>query len=212
MSGRLPTVLQIFARAPVPGACKRRLIPSLGAARSAALQEAMMRTVLRAAADSSADSIELWCAPDAAHPTFTDAARSVGARLEVQAGRELGERMYRALCAAVRNGRIPVLVGTDCPALTTGRLNQALAAVSDGPGTVLRPARDGGYVCIGARRPLSTWFQGVAWGSARVLDATRDRLRATGTAWTELPALPDIDRPDDLPWLPANLAVSQDSS
>ena len=41
-------------------------------------------------------------------------------------------------------------------------------------------------------------FDGVEWGSERVLEQTRQRLRQESIEWIELPALTDIDRPEDI--------------
>lgn len=210
VTGLPATVLQVFARAPTPGACKRRLIPALGEHRSARLQELMMQMVLDAASVSSAGSVELWCEPDAEHHAFAQAARTYGIKLKIQTGGGLGERMYYALHSAADAGRAPVLVGTDCPAHSTKRLNEALAAVTSGAGAVLRPARDGGYVCIGAADPKRAWFDGVPWGSDKVMQATRARLSATVADWVELPALADVDVPGDLAVLPASLLARLD--
>ena len=48
------------------------------------------------------------------------------------------------------------------------------------------------------RRRDARIFSGVEWGTARVLDATRERLRALGWRWRELAVRRDVDRPEDL--------------
>ncbi|RLA31853.1 MAG: glycosyltransferase, partial [Gammaproteobacteria bacterium] len=63
---------------------------------------------------------------------------------------------------------------------------------------VLGPAEDGGYVLIGVRRLSPVLFEGVDWGSDRVLRQTRARLTALGWRWHELRMLWDVDRPEDL--------------
>ncbi len=47
----------------------------------------------------------------------------------------------------------------------------------------------------------------IEWGS-ELTDGqqTRERLRAAGLSWRELPPLWDLDRPEDLAHLPAALA------
>jgi len=61
------------------------------------------------------------------------------------------------------------------------------------------PAEDGGYALIGLRRPVPDIFNGIEWGSDRVLAQTRERLRVRGLRWGELETLWDVDRPAD--WL-----------
>jgi hypothetical protein len=91
-----------------------------------------------------------------------------------------------------------VLVGTDCPALTADYLAQAFALLDGGADAVVGPAEDGGYILIGLRRTDKRLFDGVAWGTASVLDETRARLAALGWSWQELETLWDVDRPEDL--------------
>ena len=69
-------VVQVFARAPVAGECKTRLIPVLGAKGAAELQKRLIGHTLQTAMawrSMHADArIELWCAPDAGHPVFAE--------------------------------------------------------------------------------------------------------------------------------------------
>ena len=60
------------------------------------------------------------------------------------------------------------------------------------------PALDGGYVLIGAREVRPELFARISWGTEAVLAQTRERLEELGWRWRELPALGDVDRPEDL--------------
>lgn len=195
-------VIQIFARAPVPGAVKTRLIPALGAEGAAALQAKLLFRTLEMATRASMAPVQLWCAPDCRHAAFQDWP---GVSRHVQQGADLGERMAHALAAGLRSAQRVVLIGTDCPALDANGLHQAIARLADHD-VVLGPAEDGGYVLVGWRRPVAL-FAGIDWGSEQVLDQTRARLRAAGASWHELPVLWDVDRPADV----ARLARFQNS-
>ena len=63
---------------------------------------------------------------------------------------------------------------------------------------MLGPAEDGGYVLIGLKRAVPEIFAEIPWGTAGVAEITRGRMRALGWDWAELPALWDLDRPEDL--------------
>jgi glycosyltransferase A (GT-A) superfamily protein (DUF2064 family) len=89
------------------------------------------------------------------------------------------------------------LIGSDCPALAPRHLRRADKALRGGADAVLAPAEDGGYVLIGLSRFDRRLFDGIAWGSAKVLEETRARLRALGWRWQELETLWDVDRPAD---------------
>lgn len=186
----------VFARAPVPGRCKTRLIPALGPAGAARLHHRLTLRTLRSAAAAGA-AVELWCAPDARHPPFLSARRELGARLRRQPPGDLGRRMALALARALREGHGPVLlVGSDCPGLTPADLRAAARALA-GADCVLQPSGDGGYVLIGARRFERRALAGVCWSSGRELAQTRRRFTRLGLAWRERPARRDVDTPAD---------------
>jgi glycosyltransferase A (GT-A) superfamily protein (DUF2064 family) len=96
-----------------------------------------------------------------------------------------------------------LIIGTDCPALTPVHLQQASTALSAND-AVLIPAEDGGYVLIGLRQPEPAVFADIAWGTAKVLTSTRQRLRDISYSWIELPTLWDVDDPADLARLRLN--------
>jgi glycosyltransferase A (GT-A) superfamily protein (DUF2064 family) len=58
---------------------------------------------------------------------------------------------------------------------------------------VTGPAADGGYYLIGMRAPGAPLFEGVAWGSERVLARTRALARAQGLVVASLPERFDVD-------------------
>lgn len=185
----------VFARAPLPGAAKTRLIPLLGAEGAAALHRRLVRQALASAA--AAGAAELWCAPDCSDPFLQAAAADCGASLHAQRGNDLGARMADALADALRRQRYAVCIGSDCPALNTRHLQQAIAALREGHDAVLAPAEDGGYALVGLARPAPGLFAGIDWGGSTVMAETRDRLRAGGLRWLELETLWDVDRPED---------------
>ena len=190
--------LLVFARAPVPGAVKTRLIPALGATGAAELYARLLERTLTTACTATVAPVDLWCAPDSGDPAFAAAKARWGVILHEQTQGDLGERMHQALGAALEGGQgAAVLVGCDCPALTATDLDAAFAALDDHD-VVLGPAEDGGYTLIGVRRLSPVLFEGIEWGSDRVLRQTRSRLVALGWRWHELPMLWDVDRPEDL--------------
>jgi rSAM/selenodomain-associated transferase 1 len=184
----------VFAKAPVPGEVKTRLVPALGAQAAAELHERLVRRTLRTATSSRVAPVEAWCSPDDTHPFF----RTLSLPRRVQCGRDLGERMAHAFHVTLADSRFAILIGTDCPALTGDHLREAAEHLAQDKDAVLGPAEDGGYVLLGLRRDEPRLFDGVAWGTAQVLDATRARLEGCGLRWHELPGLWDVDRPEDL--------------
>jgi len=188
--------IAVFAKAPVPGAVKTRLAGVLGADAAASLHAGLVRHALSTAVRARTGPVSLWCAPDAAHPFFARCAREFGARLEAQHGEDLGARMRHAFEPAWRGAARLLVIGADCPALTAAHLEAAARALRE-KDAVFVPAEDGGYVLVGLARPLPGVFDDIPWGTAAVMARTRERLRAAGASWTELPPLWDVDRPED---------------
>jgi rSAM/selenodomain-associated transferase 1 len=186
----------VFAKAPIPGDVKTRLAPLLGPDGAAGLQAGLVRHALATAVLADLGPVELWCAPDETHEFFIRCATEFGATLRRQAGRDLGERMQRAFADAHSAGDRLLLIGCDCPALTAPHLAAGAAALETHD-AVFTPAEDGGYVLVGLSRAVARLFDGIEWGGAGVMGATRERLRAAHARWHELPALWDVDRPAD---------------
>lgn len=190
--------LIVFARAPVAGRCKTRLIPQYGARGAAHIHRQLLRRTLQTAC-SAGVSVELWCAPDTRHGFFHACRRQFGVRLKRQARGDLGRKMALALKHRMANGPT-VVIGTDCAALSRKDLLAAFAALKPGNDYVLQPAADGGYVLIGARISAPAVLRGVDWSSGRELAQTRARLARLGLHWAELPVLWDVDHPRDVKW------------
>jgi uncharacterized protein len=161
----------------------------------------MLHHALAQAVAADVGPVELCAAPDASHPALQAAAAEVGAGLTEQGTGDLGLRMHRALARSLtRHGRA-LLIGTDAPALSALVLRQASSALLDHD-AVFVPAQDGGYALVGQRRADPRWFSDMAWSHNRVMEETRQRLRAAGVRWAELPPVADIDEPGDLVHLP----------
>ena len=188
--------IAVFGKAPVAGAVKTRLVPLLGAVGAAALHSGLLRQALATAVQSGVGPVELWCAPDPQHEFFLRCAREFGVALERQEGADLGERMEHAARSAFARAEAIVIIGGDCPALMPAHLSEAAAALTSHDAVVI-PAEDGGYVLIGLSRDVPSLFEGIAWGGDAVMAQTRAKLAASGTRVRELPALWDVDRPED---------------
>jgi len=176
----------VFAKAPVPGEAKTRLIPRLGEWRAARLHERLTRHAVRTAIAAGCGRVEIH---GTRRHSFFD---SLGLPFRLQRGRDLGERMHHALA---RNPGA-ILIGTDCPELTVADLRRAARLLRGGYEAVLAPAEDGGYALIALRRVAPETFRNIAWGTSTVFAETVKRLR--GRRWRALRRVRDVDRPEDL--------------
>jgi rSAM/selenodomain-associated transferase 1 len=191
-----PISIAVFARAPVPGRCKTRLIPTLGADGAARLHRRTIKRTIACALAADVGPVSLWCTPDAAHPAFVELGRDAPLQLCVQTEGDLGARMLAAF-EAQKNTPL-LLIGTDCPALTTGHLQACADVLRNGHEAVFLPTEDGGYVLVGLRTPRPALFEAMPWSTDEVMAETRRRLQRAGLAWREPAVLWDVDTHADL--------------
>jgi len=191
--------LLLFARYPVPGEAKTRLIPAIGPRGAALLHRRM--------AEHAAGAARRACAAGEAEVTVCCTGARVrefrawlgeDLRYAPQPRGDLGARLLHAFGTAFSGGAACVLaVGADVPELSADILLEAIGALR-GHDAVLGPAEDGGYYLVGTRAFRPELFAGVDWGSDRVCRQTREAIRRLGMTVRELPALRDVDRPEDL--------------
>lgn len=187
----------VFARAPVAGSVKTRLIPLLGPHGAAALYRSMIGRALTVARESGADPVELWCTPATDDEFFATCRDRFRVTLHRQCEGDLGARMLNAFENALTRSRHVLLTGSDCPSLQAADLRAAACALRDGSDAVFGPAEDGGYVLAGLSQAMPALFDAMTWGTATVMEETRRRLRNLAWRWHELPVRWDVDRPQD---------------
>lgn len=191
-------VILVFAKAPLAGEVKTRLIPVLGAATAAALHAHLVRHTLVTVCRAGICPVQLWCSPDTTHAFFAECQREFGVTLHTQQGSNLGARMAHAFDVALQEYPQAVIIGSDCPLLTAQDITTTLAALCSDCNAVLGPAQDGGYVLLGLKQAPPSLFEAIPWGTANVLALTRERLQQLQWRVTELAAHWDVDRPEDL--------------
>jgi rSAM/selenodomain-associated transferase 1 len=195
-TGERATAVLVFARAPVAGQAKTRLIPLLGAQGAADLSAQLTRRALRVALDARIGPVELWCAPDGSHPFLTGSARDFGVTLHAQSAGDIGARMAHAFeHALVRHGRV-VLIGADAVSLQPADL-QAAAGALRRHDCAFAPAADGGYLLVALQTLQPALFEDIAWGGEQVWSQTQARIAVLGLDCHMLATGYDLDRPDD---------------
>ena len=195
--------LVVFAKAPQPGSAKTRLMPALGADGAAALARKLLDHALTQASAADLTAVELCMSPAPQDGAWQGMKFAPAVTLTAQGGGDLGERMARAVARVIGQHQCPViLMGTDCPALTSAHLNEAAQQLVRHD-AVLLPANDGGYVLIGLKAPCPELFSDMPWSTSRVAHETLRRMAALGLRVWQGPTLQDIDEPADLAFLPA---------
>jgi uncharacterized protein len=195
-------MLIIFTRYPRPGQAKTRLIPALGPQGAARLQIAMTEHSL-----SQARGLKTPIAIYYTNGEEPELRDWLGEDLcyYPQAAGDLGAKMLGAFCHTLGEGNdAAVIIGTDCPGIDTQLLAQTFEALQTSD-LVLGPALDGGYYLIGLRRVIPALFDSIPWSTDQVLGQTLGIAKGLDLSIHLLPELPDIDRPEDLQYLPSHL-------
>ena len=185
-------VIIVFLRVPQLGAVKSRLAAAIGEDQALAIYEYMLnRTMQTIDAVSTVDKA-LFYYPDVPHERF----KVQHASYHLQTGKDLGEKMNRAFTTVLQNHESAIIVGTDCPDLTTEIINEAFAKLSQND-LVLGPAADGGYYLMGLKRPTPFLFDNIDWGTDKVLEQTQVCAENGGLTLATVDTLSDIDYEED---------------
>jgi rSAM/selenodomain-associated transferase 1 len=197
-------VLGLFAKWPVPGAVKTRLAagdPGWGVRVAHAF---LLDTVGRLAGVEARRVLVF--APAEREAEFADLVAGRFA-LAPQAEGDLGRRLAAFVAQELDAGaRAVVLVGADSPTLPVGHVEQAFDELERAD-VVLGPASDGGYYLLGCGPRRPPLFEGIAWGTSRVLTQTVDSLSDPQSRLAVLPPWYDVDTPEDWAMLCGHLAA-----
>ena len=202
------TRIIIFAKEPIAGQVKTRLEPALGERGAARLAEKMLSHtvstvlgVLESKKNEGNLSLELCVAPDIENLFWQSYKNSNSICLSAQGEGDLGARLFRAAERANCRGEHVILIGTDCPQITTELLLCAVEALENHH-AVICPTFDGGYALLGLTHCHASLFTEIPWSTDQVASITLQRLAALEFSVKKLIMLRDIDLPDDLVFLP----------
>jgi rSAM/selenodomain-associated transferase 1 len=198
-----------MAKAPRPGLAKTRLAAVLGDDGAARLAARMLRHAVAQAVQAGCGAVELRVTPDADDEYIVALAREHSLPVVLQGDGDLGERMARALTDGIAAQGAAIVMGTDAPALDATVLRQAAQSLATHDAVIV-PALDGGFVLLGLRRCPPGLLAGLRWSHDQVLHDTLERLSTHGLSKETLPAMADIDTPDDLHHLPSGWLDSHD--
>jgi rSAM/selenodomain-associated transferase 1 len=183
--------LIVFARAPVVGMAKTRLITGLDEVAAHQLYTAMFLDTL-ALARRAGMPVLLSLAGESHVLDLPPSWEAVQ-----QPDRSFGERLSWSFEQAFRRGaKHAVLIGADLPQLAAQTVVEAFAALATHD-AVVGPTLDGGYYLLGLNQPSPWLFNGVSWSTAEVYGETlallTERQKCTATLAVER----DVDTLDD---------------
>jgi uncharacterized protein len=183
-------VIILFAKAPVAGRVKTRLVPPLTFSEAAELHSAFVEDILERFQQLSGVDLELHT------DVITDAwtTSTVTRKCQISGGLEL--KMFHALDSALAAGYARVMIaGTDAPTIPLEYVKSLLDSDAD---VALGPAEDGGFWGISACKTNPTMFDNVTWSRADTLEQTTRALRVANLSTVLGPVWSDVDEPADL--------------
>ncbi len=222
MSSTVQRAVVVMGKLPRPGRVKTRLTRSLTNEQAAALYRAFLMDTFRLVDRARRDAKEGWrrvfaCALAPGESLDqTQGLAPEGWEVVEQTGVDLGDRIENARRAG--RARHVLVMGSDSPTLPAERLVEAFVALDRHEGSswaagrvrrlgaaVLVPTEDGGYAVVGFSEPAPELLSGIPWSTAEVMTATRVAASKTGRPLIELAEAYDVDHPEDLERLRADL-------
>ena len=187
-------IIQIFAKPPVAGKVKTRLITDLGNTTATDIYRYCLHYILNLVRHSGLE-YQLWLSEDSTDPVFD------GEDYRLQQGADLGFRMLHAISSQLQqqagDTAKVILIGSDCLDITIDHLRLAIEALNHSD-MVLLPALDGGYALIACRKIDARLFSDVVWGCERVFEQTLKNAKDLDYRVTILETVRDIDTLQDV--------------
>lgn len=183
--------LVIFAKNPQSGRVKTRLAATIGNKAALDIYLQLLQNTLDVAQQVAAN-----CMLFVAGGTIN--LPGIYFEQVEQTGSDLGEKMANAFSNLFSRGyKKVVIIGTDCPGINPGIIQQGFLQLSTCD-VVVGPAHDGGYYLIGLQQPQPGLFTNICWSTPEVLDDTLSICHKHNLSFHLLPTLHDVDTEQDL--------------
>lgn len=192
----MDSVLILFIKNPALGKVKTRLAKSIGDEKALEVYWELLNEAIKIASH-----IDLNCKKEIWYSDFINENDQIDTNTfdkKLQRGEHLGERMSDSFRSAFENGfKKAVIIGSDCPDLTTDKIESSFGLLDDHD-MVIGPSFDGGYYLLGLRKYHPELFSGIEWSSSKVLNTTIQIAKNLDLKVRKLPELNDIDTIEDL--------------
>ena len=191
--------LILFAKTPIVGQVKTRLIPAIGKHKATEIYTYLLKRTIDIAEQLPAVEKYLFVS-DGEGSRFPDQFFDQFSNWSVmpQRGNDIGHRQQNALEETVVAGVATVLIGADIMDCTSADLNNAFQVLEQGFDSVIGPSVDGGYWLVGSGGKSLPIFSDITWSSARVFSQTRARLQRYGLSYHCITERRDLDEISDL--------------
>lgn len=183
--------LIVFLRLPQWGKVKTRLANTMGQDVALSIYKELSSRTLTAAAESG---YAVYVFYDGGLPSNEE--RNPAFSYHLQSPGDLGLKMAEAISYVLQFHTKAVIIGSDCPLLTSSILQESFNAL-DTHDTILGPAMDGGYYLLGCKNLVNSLFADIQWSTPSVLTRTIEEIIRANLSYHLLPPLADIDTEDD---------------
>jgi hypothetical protein len=191
-------MLLIFVKYPEPGKVKTRLAKNIGFENAAMFYRKMAEQIIYDLSKLADHRKIVFFDPPERRNDVMRWLKFNGLSFIAQEGNSLGEKILNAFKHAFSLGADKaVIVGTDCPQITTQTILKAFEKL-ERSGVVIGPSYDGGYYLLGLRRFIPEIFHDVDWSTNLVFDQTMKKIRDKGLESDCLETFRDVDTVDDL--------------
>jgi rSAM/selenodomain-associated transferase 1 len=180
----------VFAKPPLPGKAKTRLVALLGTEGAASLAAAMLSDVWDAVANCPGVRPVLAATEPGPFPI-------PDAEIWLQGDGDLGDRIEAMIRRALQISSAAIAVGADTPALTHVHIRSALDALSTAD-AVMGRCCDGGFYLLALKDCPAGLLSDLPWSTPQTAQAVLERLKQYGMSVSEIEPLFDIDCKDDL--------------
>jgi len=193
------THVLIFLKAPRPGYVKTRLAKDVGDESACEIYKRLVEHTLQQIPDEL--HVTIHFSPADALPEFHEWLGK-GYDYQPQPELDLGGRMSHACDLAFQeknthdNARQVILLGGDCPAISSAHLVQMHHLLRRGL-QVIGPTKDGGYWTLGLTQSQPELFLDMEWSTSTVFSETTQRLAQASTPFQSLETLEDVDYLED---------------
>lgn len=201
--------LVIFAKAPLIGQVKTRLLGAFTAEQVTELYIAFLRdtfALMEAVQEEREELSLVLCYTPAEELEAFEAADIDGCLMLAQRGAQLGERLENCCADLLASGfQSLVVIGADSPTLPEEILVEAFSRLQTPQQITLGPTTDGGFYLVGLNYLPPAFFSPIDWTVEQTLAQLQIRANQMGLVLSLLPEWYDIDRADDVARLQAEL-------
>jgi rSAM/selenodomain-associated transferase 1 len=184
-------VLIVFLRHAQPGKVKTRLAATMGDTSALSIYRQLVSITLGQVRPLPMPVILFY---DGGLPSPLEMEPAFSYQMQCEG--TLGEKMADAFSRTLPLYAKAMIIGSDCPTLTTEIMLDAFRLLDDHD-VVIGPAEDGGYYLIGCKALYPFLFDQMPWGTTDVLSKTMAVLVQNHLSFGLLPELNDVDTEED---------------